>query len=652
MRAALLVLLAAVASAHAADTRPLVPLYDAAALTTACDEGLAAAQSRIKAMEATRGAGAIFDEWNRLSMRIEDLQGPVYLLSSVHPDKAVRDAAEPCLQRLNTLGTDLFQNEKLYARVKAATPRTAHQAKLKKDLIEGFEDTGAVLPPQKRARAKQIFERLETLRQAFERNIRDDPTTVTFTAAEMDGLSAAYLEAHQADAQGNYVLRLDYPSYVPFMENARSGAARERYYRAKLSEGGKENLALLEEIFGLRKELAGLYGLPSYAQYSLRRKMVRTPQTVEKFLGDVKAAVTEVEKRELEELRAAKAEDLATPLAETKLTRWDVAYYQEKLRRERYAVDQEKLRAYFPTDKAIAYTLQVSQTLYGVVFREAQVPVWHPDVRYYDVLDARTGRFVSGFYLDLYPREGKYNHAAAFPVYGVSRLAGRTPLSALVANLDRKGLNQEELTVVMHEFGHVLHQVLSRVDYNPQAGSNVKVDFAEAPSQMYEEWTRREQPLALFAKVCPGCPHLTHHDIQRLDAARRYGQGTLYARQWLFATFDMALATDPRPPLALWKQLESATPLGHVEGTMFPASFAHIASGYAAGYYGYMWSQVLALDMLTPFEKNMLDPRVGKRYLDTILSQGAQQEESAMVRRFLGREPSSEAFFAEITGRR
>jgi thimet oligopeptidase len=225
-------------------------------------------------------------------------------------------------------------------------------------------------------------------------------------------------------------------------------------------------------------------------------------------------------------------------------------------------------------------------------------------------------------------------------------------LSALVANLDRSGLNHDELEVVMHEFGHVLHQVLSRADYNSQAGTNVKVDFVEAPSQMYEEWTRRDQPLALFAKVCPDCPRLTHDDIERMDAARRYGQGILYARQWVYATFDMALATDPRPPLAVWKQIESATPLGYVEGTIFPASFAHIAGGYAAGYYGYMWSQVLALDMLTPFKKDMLDPRVGKRYLDTILSQGGQEEEAAMVRRFLGREPSSEAFFAEITGRR
>jgi thimet oligopeptidase len=205
---------------------------------------------------------------------------------------------------------------------------------------------------------------------------------------------------------------------------------------------------------------------------------------------------------------------------------------------------------------------------------------------------------------------------------------------------------------MMHEFGHVMHGVLSQAEYNPHAGTSVKVDFVEAPSQMFEEWARREDSLKLFAQVCPGCPHLTSDDIARLEAARKYGQGIRYARQWLYAKFDMELSTNPRPPLAVWKGLESATPLGYVEGTMFPASFSHIASNYAAGYYGYMWSEVLALDMLSPFKGHMLDPQVGVRYRETILSQGGQQEEADMVRKFLGREPSSDAFFAEITGRR
>ena len=636
----------------AAPARPLVPLYDAAGLTHACATGLAKARQMMHAMERERHAGAIFSEWNRLSIALEDVGAPAYLLANVAPDKAVRAAAEPCLVEFATVSSELFQSEQLYRRVRGARTANAHQAKLQRDLLEGFEDSGATLGFARRARARAILGALETLRQSFDHNVRDDPTRVVFTPQDMEGVPAAYLAAQQRDGEGRYVLGLDAATYLPFMANAKSAAARERYYRAKLSEGGDTNLALLEKMSRLRQDLARLYGFPSYAAYALRHRMMRTPQAVAKFLDEIHGAVAEVEKRELDELREAKARDLGTPLEATKLERWDVAYYQEKVRRSRFAIDPEKLRRHFPTDKAIAYTMLVAARLYGVKFREVKVPTWHPDVRYFDVLDTRTGRFLSGFYLDLYPREGKYRQAAAFPIRGASLIARRTSLAALVANLDREGLDPGELATMMREFGELMHLVLSRVDYDPQAGSAVAMDFAEAPSRMFEEWARREQPLALWREVCPACPHLTHDDIERLQAARRYGEGLRYARQWLYATFDMALATDPRPPLALWEKLESATPLGTVEGTRLPASFTHLADGYAAGYYSYLWSRALALDLLAPFRKDMLDAAVGRRYRETILAQGGQREEAQMVRDFLGREPSSHAFVDEITGRR
>jgi thimet oligopeptidase len=226
-------------------------------------------------------------------------------------------------------------------------------------------------------------------------------------------------------------------------------------------------------------------------------------------------------------------------------------------------------------------------------------------------------------------------------------------VSVLATNFSREGLNHRERETLLHEFGHALHAMLSRAEYLAQAGTSVKRDFVEAPSQMFEEWVRREQPLALMRKVCAECPQLVRADIERLEAARRYGQGIGYAAQWSYATLDMALSTEPRPPLEVWKRIEGATPLGHVEGTWRPASFAHIAgSGYASGYYGYMWSEVIGLDLLSPFKKDMLDPAVGARFRDTILARGGEVEEMQMVRDFLGREPSSDAFFAEITGKR
>jgi thimet oligopeptidase len=651
-RLGLAALVALFAALPAESARPQVPLLDADGVTRECESGLARARKALDAMRAKRGPRGIFDGWNRLDILTEETLNPLYLLNSVHPDKAVRDAAEPCLQEYVALQTEIYQDEKLFRRVDAARPSNARQAKLRKDLLEKFEDSGVALPPAKRKRATEIFDRIELLRQEYDKSVNEDPTRVTFTPGEMEGLPEAYLKAQKRDDEGRYVLGLDYPAYIPFMTNARNEAARKRYFVAKLSEGGEKNLERLDEIFRLRKELALLHGLPSFAHYALRRKMVRTPEAVAAFLQKVRSAVAEVEKREIDELRAEKAKETDRPFAETRIAPWDTAYYQERLRRSRFAIDQEKLRAYFPTAKAIDFMLLVSRTIYGVKFREVKVPVWHEDVRYFDVLEARTGRYLSGFYLDLFPREGKYNHAAAFPIRSASRLAGRTPLSVLVANFNREGLDHEELETLLHEFGHVLHGVLSRADYASHAGTAVVHDFVEAPSRMFEEWARSGQSLKLFAKVCSECPQLTGAELERLREARRFGQGIRYARQWLYATFDMALSTDPQPALAVWKSLEGATALGYVEGTIFPASFSHIASGYAAGYYGYMWSEVLALDMFSAFERHMLDPHVGMRFRREILEQGGQAEAMTLVKRFLGREPSNEAFFAEITGKR
>jgi thimet oligopeptidase len=633
--------------------RPLVTVMDGAQITEKCDAVLSAAQQAVKKMEAKAKSPGIFDEWNRLQIEVEDVAGPVYLLANVHTDKAARDAGDACVLKLTKFNTDIFQNEKLFKRIQGVKTANAHQAMLKKDLIEGFEDTGVALPPEKRKRAKEIIDKLEDLRQVFDRNVRDDKTKVIMAPFEMNGMPEAYISAQKQDEKGNYVLGLDYPAYVPFVTNASNEEARKRYMTAKLRQGGEPNLVILDEIMALRLELAKLYDLPSYAAYSIRRKMAETPEKVLKFLAEVKSAVTELEKKEIEEMRALKAQETGKPLAETRLNRWDSAYYQERIKKARYNIDQEALRKYFPTEKSVEYTMLVASTLYGIKFKEVKVPVWHPDVKYYDVLDAKTGKFISGLYLDLYPREGKYNHAAAFPILGVSRLTHRTPVSVLVTNFNRQGLDHNELETLMHEFGHVLHGVLSQADYNPHAGTSVMRDFVEAPSQMFEEWARREQTLALFKKVCPECPQLSADEIKRLDEARKYGKGIQYARQWIYAAYDMSLTSDrPEPAMAVWQRMESDTPLGFIDGTLFPAAFSHIAGGYAAGYYGYMWSEVLALDMLSAFGDNLLDPKVGKRYRDTILAQGGQRHPAKLVKDFLGREPNSKAFFAEITGRR
>lgn len=197
--------------------------------------------------------------------------------------------------------------------------------------------------------------------------------------------------------------------------------------------------------------------------------------------------------------------------------------------------------------------------------------------------------------------------------------------------------------------GNTLHCALSNADYNPQAGLNVKTDFVEAPSGIFEMWARRAQSLDLFHQVCPDCPHLTLQEMEQLEAARRFGQGISNSGEWLRSVYDMELSTTPVSPLELWRNLEAATLLGHADDTIFPASFGHIVGGMAAGYYSYLWSDALALDLLSAFAPNMLDPKVGARFRSKVLSQGGQKEEMDLVRDFLGQAPSTKHFLAEIS---
>lgn len=643
------------AGAVVAEERTTLPVLDAPTLNAACKHAILEARESSKAVAAVP-LGDVTPEllarWDDQSIAVEDVVGPVAILANVHPDKRVRDAGQDCLVEISALTTEIFQNEDLYRRIAAIKPANAVQAKFRQDLIDGFEDSGVTLPADKRARAKEISDRLTGLAQEFSKNIRDNTTKLTFTLAEAKGLPESYIERTK-DGKGNIVVGFDYPDYVPFLSSAENEEARKRYYTEYQKRGTPKNLGILDEMNALRKELAALYGHPTFAHYVTKRKMVENPGTVTKFLDDVSRAVTEVEKRDLEQIRKLKAETLGTPLAGTKLNRWDVTYWRERLREKRYATDQESTRKYFPAKATQSWLIDITERLYGVKFEAGVVPVWHPDVQYFDVRDAKSGEHVGGIYLDLFPRDGKFKHAAAWPVRGVSTRVGRKPISVLVTNFDRQGFTFDEVEVFFHEFGHVMHGVLSETEYNQHAGTNVEGDFVEAPSQIYEDWARDAKSLELLAAHCGGCPKIDADTLKRLEDSRRFGAGIDYARQHLYAAFDMSLASSAKESsLEAWKRLEGATPLGFVPGTEFPGTFGHLAGGYAAGYYGYMWAEVIGLDMLSAWNGNLLDPATGMKFRRTVLARGGEKRARELVQEFLGRPVNSEAFFAEITGTR
>ena len=617
-----------------------------------CDEEVTRRRDAMARMEAQSGPGHILEEFNELAVLSGNFDDALAVLQNASPAPVVRDAAQAGLELLMPLMTELFQSTALYERVRAYEPDDQQAESYRLWLLEQFEDSGAALPEQPRQRVKQIQDELISLSLQFQKNVNDEDTRLALDESEVAGLPPGWLAQRERDDQGRVLVSLDYPCFGPFIELAHDAAARRRVWLAFQNRVGPRNLELMDRAVVLRHELAGLYGFADYASFSLRRKMAGTPAAVAGFLQSIKVAVDALEQTELDELRAEKAAATGQSVEGLRVERWDVAYLQQRIRRQRFDIDAEALRANFPTASCVEFVMRVAQGLYGIRFERRDVATWHEDVQYFDVIDttdSTPGQARGGVYLDLFPRSGKFSHAALFSVRRGSVLAGSLPIKALVCNFNRDGLTPDELETLFHEFGHALHGVLSRARFADQSGTSVRHDFVEVPSLMFEEWARREVSLKEFTHCFPGGPQLGSDQIARLSAARHFGAGLRYARQWLYSTYDLTLhGGPPQPALALWSRLEGETRLGHVQGTMMPASFGHLMGGYEAGYYSYLWSEVLAVDMLSAFQGNLLDPMVGQRYRRLILEPGGSRPPQDLVEEFLGRKPDSKAFFAEI----
>ncbi|MBT9494918.1 MAG: Zn-dependent oligopeptidase [Paucibacter sp.] len=626
---------------------PAFPQFSSAAqINAACTAGLSAAKKRVAQLERRKvdaGWLAAFDDYYAFQ---EDTQYPIEFVLNVHPDKAVRTAAQACSLRWADFNSSYGQNEKIFRALKRAPQADAIDAELVRVAVGNFEDAGVALVGAKRKRAKQLLDQISELDQQFNKNIRDAGVKVAFTQAELKGVPEGALAAAARDAEGRYVLGVDYPSYGPVMQLAEDGAARERMWMAKVNEGGDANLKLLAQITRARHEYAGLFGYSNFVDFNLRRKMAKSGAIANQFLAEVKGAVVEGERADLLELRGAKALHLGQTLAATQINRWDTSFYAERVRRERFAVDQEAFREFFPPQESLLFTMRVIEQMMGVRYTRVAADLWHPEAQAFVVSDVASGKPIAQLYVDLYPREGKYNHAAVWPLRGSATRVGRTPTAALVVNFDRKGLTLDEMETLLHELGHAVHNNLSATRHASQAGTSVMQDFVEAPSQMLEDWVYDKDVLKLMAAVCPTCKSVPDELLAKAVAAKAFGKGSQYGRQHFFASYDLALhGADVPDPMALWAQMERASLLGHVEGTRFPAGFAHLAGGYGAGYYGYLWSLVLAMDLRGEFKADKLSPVVGQRYRSVVLGQGGQRPAPALVTEFLGRESNSKAFF-------
>ncbi len=598
-----------------------------------------------------------------------DANGRFTFLAYVSPEQELRDVAHEYQEKLDTYSTGIGFREDVYEALREfagddeAKTLDGDEARLLEFSLRDFRRNGMELERDQRDRLRELKERLVTLSIEFSRNIDEYEDAVLVTREELSGLPDGYvagLRREEVDGEERYRVSLDYPEFYPFMESADDGDLRRELFLKNHNKSADKNIEILTEAITVRDEVASILGYESWAAYVLEVKMAKEPQAAFDFLVDLEERVRPKAERDLANLAASKAAHLGGSADGTAdgVEIWDWRYYLQRVLREEYDVDQFEVAKYFPLEAVLDGLFDAYQRLVGVRFvAQPEAKAWHADVRLFAVEDG--GETVAHFYMDLHPRPDKYGHAAAFTLRGGRRLTDggyRSPASTIVANFTKPTaetpslLRHSEVVTLFHEFGHILHQVMTRSRFGRFAGTSVERDFVEAPSQMLEHWCWDPQLLRSFTRHYETGESIPAPLVERMVAAKNVGSGIAALRQIYFGRLDLAYhaAGREKDTDAIARELHGIAGFEFPEETHFQAGFGHLF-GYDAGYYGYMWSKVFGDDMFTRFEQAGLDdPAVGGDYRRLILERGGAVDGDVLVRDFLGREPNTDAFLRDL----
>jgi thimet oligopeptidase len=584
----------------------------------------------------------------------------------VHPDEGVRTAARQAEERLQQWAVELIFRDDVYTAVSEyaetddAASLEGERARLLEFVRRDLRRAGHELAPEVRAEVKRLTQRLVELGVAFETNIAEYEDALVLTADDLAGLPEPYVERlAPGDEEGTHKVTMAYPDVVPFMENSERRDLRKQLSLKFNTRAVEANRPLLEEAVKIRARIAELFGEASWAHYQLEERMAREPAAVSAFYKELVPALTRAGLEEVEEMRSMLAEDTGDPDAVLQL--WDWRFYHTKLSRERHGVDPNEVADYLPMESVLDGLFAVTGDVFGLDYEPVDLETWHPDVTSYAVRDRADGRLIAHVHMDLYPREGKYSHAAAFTLVPGRRLPDgsyQTPVSAIVANFTKPTptrpslLQHNEVETLFHEFGHILHQVLTAAELVRFSGSSTERDFVEAPSQIMEHWTWRPEVLSRFARHHETGDPFPTELVEAMVAARNLNIALTTLRQVQFGVLDMGLHGEGAAQADIDQLLREATAVALLpfhEGTFFPASWGHVLGGYDAGYYGYLWSEVYGDDMFSRFEEEgVTDPKVGADYRRAILEAGGTRDGMDLLRDFLGREPSNSAFLRKL----
>jgi oligopeptidase A len=622
--------------------------------------------------------------WNNLVEPLEVLEdrisrawSPVSHMNSVVNTEAMRDAYNTCLPLLSEYGTEMGQHEGLYRAYRQIADgeeyqRLDHaQRKVIDNALRDFRLSGIELDQAARDRFKAIMQELSTLTSSYSDNVLDATNAwykqVTdeslLAGLPPSALSLARQQAEQRKLDG-WVFNLEFPSYFPVITYADNRDLRRELYTAYVTRASDQgpnagkwnNAGLMQQILSLRHEAAQLLGFANYAERSLATKMAESTDHVMDFLNDLAARSRPAAARELEDV----GEFATTTCGQQDLQAWDIPYYSEKLRQQKYAISQEELKPYFPEPHVINGLFAIVQRLYGLQIEAVNgVETWHEAVEYYRIRDA-AGDVRGEFYLDLYARSHK--RGGAWMDECISRRRTRDgiqiPVAYLICNFsppigdDPALFTHDEVITLFHEFGHGLHHMLTQIDYAGVSGiSGVAWDAVELPSQFMENWCWEREALDLFARHYHSGERIPEELYQRMMQARNFQSALQMVRQLEFAIFDFTLHRDydPVSPVPVHDILEAVRSRVAViqppAFNRFENSFTHIfGGGYAAGYYSYKWAEVLSADAFSAFEESgIFNQDTGSRFMNTILAQGGSREPMELFVEFRGREPSIDA---------